>query len=242
MVLKERQNTPDRFVWECPADNCRKRRSVRAGSFFEASKIPLVQWLYNIFLWSIGKSNQRHSLLTELSLRTIVTLLDKICNICSMKILNGNFTLGGRGKTVEIDKSMFGNKPWMRFWGPVSIWNGRVRYWAKSSFSCSRSLTRDRGNQTSARVHWTWHREFSPYFNLNNVGYIHLMVNHYKNFVNPYTGAHCNTIEGLWGQVKRKLKVMNGTTRAKLESQIWLLAGDRFNHMLSHIAEIVPPN
>ena len=27
-----------------------------------------------------------------------------------MKILNGNFTLGGRGKAVEIDKSMFGNK------------------------------------------------------------------------------------------------------------------------------------
>ena len=110
MVLKERQTSPDRFVWECPADNCRKRRSVRAGSFFEASKIPLAQWLYNVFLWSIGKSNQRHSLLTELSLRTIVTLLDKICNICSMKILNGNFTLGGRGKAVEIDKSMFGNK------------------------------------------------------------------------------------------------------------------------------------
>ena len=39
-----------------------------------------------------------------------MTLLDKICNICSMKILNGNFTLGGRGKAVEIDKSMFGNK------------------------------------------------------------------------------------------------------------------------------------
>ena len=78
------------------------------------------------------------------------------------------------------------------------------------------------------------------------------MVNHYKNFVNPYTGAHCNTIEGLWVQVKRKLKVMNGTTRAKLPGYLdkfsWSKLhpeanqGDRFNHMLSHIAEIVPPN
>ena len=62
--------------------------------------------------------------------------------------------------------------------------------------------------------------KFSPYVNLNDVGYIYLMVNHSENFVDPYTGAHSNTIEGLWSQVKRKLKVMNGTTRAKLESQI----------------------
>ncbi|RMX36025.1 hypothetical protein pdam_00021570 [Pocillopora damicornis] len=73
---------------ECAADNCRKRRSVRAGSFFEDSKIPLAQWLYIIYLWSTGKSGKRLSLLTGLSLRTIVTVLDKIRNICSMKILN----------------------------------------------------------------------------------------------------------------------------------------------------------
>lgn len=107
---KERQNIPDGLVWECPADNCRKRRSVKARSFFEDSKIPLAQWLYVIYLWSIDKSNKRLSLLTGLSLRTIVTVLNKICNICSMKILSSNFTLGGQGKTVEVVKSMFGNK------------------------------------------------------------------------------------------------------------------------------------
>ena len=36
--------------------------------------------------------------------------MDKTRNIGSMKILNGNFKLGGQGKTVEIDESMFGNK------------------------------------------------------------------------------------------------------------------------------------
>ena len=58
--------------------------------------------------------------------------------------------------------------------------------------------------------------KFSPYCNLNDVGYIHLMVNHSENFIDPYTGAHSNTIEDLWSQVKRKLKAMNGMTEAKL--------------------------
>ena len=39
--------------------------------------------------------------------------------------------------------------------------------------------------------------KFLPYFNLNDVGYIHLMVNPSENFVDTCTGAHSNTIEGL---------------------------------------------
>ena len=62
--------------------------------------------------------------------------------------------------------------------------------------------------------------KFSPYFNLNSVGYIHLMVNHSENFVDPYTGAHSNTIEGVWSQIKRKLKAMNGTVKSKLPSYL----------------------
>ena len=66
--------------------------------------------------------------------------------------------------------------------------------------------------------------KFSPYFNLNTLGYIHLMVNHSENFVDPYTGAHRNTMEGLWGQVKRKLKSMIGTFKGKLPGYL-----DEFN-------------
>ena len=100
MILNERQNTTNGYIWECPSSNCRKRRSVRVGSFFEDSNISLAQWLYVIYLWSIGESNKRLTTLTGLSLQTIVTVLEKIRNICSMKILNGNFKLGGRGKNT----------------------------------------------------------------------------------------------------------------------------------------------
>ena len=78
------------------------------------------------------------------------------------------------------------------------------------------------------------------------------MVNHSENFVDPYAGAHSNTIEGLWSQVKRKLKAMNGMTKAKLPGYLdefdWSKPhqeanpGDRFQYMLSYIAEIFPLN
>ena len=176
-----------------------------------------------------------------------------------MKILNSNFMLEGLGKTVEIDESMFGNKrKYNRGRVTEGQWVfGRVERDTEQSLVF---LVPDRQQETSVTrlVHEFIEPgtviisdKFSPYFNLNNVGYMLLMVNHSENFIKPYTGAHRNTIEGLWSQVKRKLKAINGTTRAKLPGYIdkfnWSTLhpeanqGDRFNYMLSHIAEIIPP-
>ena len=58
MVLRS-DNSDDGYHWECPVNHCRKRRSIRAGSFFEDSKIPLHRWLYIIWLWSIEESNKK---------------------------------------------------------------------------------------------------------------------------------------------------------------------------------------
>ena len=93
MVLRDR-NVVDGLIWECPLRTCRKRRSIRAGSFFEDSKISLGQWLNIIYLWSIDVSNKQLSLMTGFSLRTIATTLSKIRQICSLKILDGNIKLG----------------------------------------------------------------------------------------------------------------------------------------------------
>ena len=44
------------------------------------------------------------------------------------------------------------------------------------------------------------------YVNLSHHGYYHEDVNPWRNFVNPVTGAHTNTIEGCWFHVKRHLQ------------------------------------
>lgn len=132
--------------------------------------------------------------------------------------------LGGQRKTVEIDESMFGNKQkynrgrvsegqWV--FGMVERDAGQSLFFRIPDHQQETLVTR-LGREFIEPGTVIISDKFSPYFNLNDVGYIHLMVNDSENFVDPYTGAHSNAIEGLRSQVKRKLKAMNGTTRAKL--------------------------
>jgi len=255
MVLRS-DNSDDGYHWECPVKHCRKRRSIRAGSFFEDSKIPLHRWLYIIWLWSIEESNKKVSLLTGLSLRTVVTVLRSLRDICSEKILHGNIKLGGHGKTVEIDESMFGHKrkynrgrigkgTWV--FGMVERGTGRALAFRVPDRT-RETLVTGLIQQFVEPGTYIISDKFSPYFNLNNIGYIHLMVNHSENFVDPYTGAHSNTIEGVWSQIKRKLKAMNGTRRERIPGYLdefnWrkCFPGDPFDRLLADIAEFCPPN
>ena len=202
MVLRNR-NVVDGLIWECPLRTCRKRRSIRAGSFFEDSKISLRQWLNIIYLWSIDVSNKQLSLLTGISLRIIATTLAKIRQICSLKILHGDIKLGGRGKTVEIDESMFGHKRKYNRgrvcefpFGMVERGSGRALTFRVPDHTRETLVTRlvQEFIQPGTVIKSD---KFSPYFNLNDIGYTHLMVNHSENFVAPYTGARTNTIEGV---------------------------------------------
>lgn len=51
------------------------------------------------------------------------------------------------------------------------------------------------------------------YNGLANLGHnwTHRRVNHHLHFVDPVTGVHTNTIEGLWANCKAKFRGMHGT-------------------------------
>ena len=89
--------------------------------------------------------------------------------------------------------------------------------------------------------------QFTLYIPLNQLGYIHVSVNHSKNFVDPDSGAHTNTIEGIWALVKKKLKWMCGTLYEYIPSYLdeftWFRnfgKDQAFEQLLKDIAEQFP--
>ncbi len=89
---------------------CRKQFTVRIGTIFEESHIPLHKWLQAIHLMCSSKkgisSNQLHRVL-EITLKSAWFLSHRIREA----MREGAFgPMGGEGKTVEIDETYFGKK------------------------------------------------------------------------------------------------------------------------------------
>ena len=180
----------------------------------------------------------------------MIHALSELRTICSNKVLNAGIKLGGLGKTVEIDESKFGAKrkykrgrvsesPWV--FGVVERGSQKVLLFRVP----------DRTRETLVHRLITTHirpgtviysDQFTPYIPLNQLG-----MNHSKNFVDPDSGAHTNTIEGVWALVKKKLKWMCGTLYEYIPSYLdeftWFrnFGKDRaFEQLLEDIAEKFP--
>ena len=228
-------------MWRCTNKRCRTWLSVRSGSFFEGSNIMLSCWLHLMFLWAIQISGSRIARLTSLSKPTVVRALGELRTICSNKVLNAGIKIGGLGKTVEIDESKFGAKRKYKRGSQKVLLLFRVP---------------DRTRETLVHRLITTHiqpgtviysDQFTLYIPLNQLGYIHVSVNHSKNFVDPDSGAHTNTIEGVWALVKKKLKWMSGTLYEYIPSYLdeftWFRnfgKDQAFEQLLKDIAEQFP--
>lgn len=227
MIVQRKKTETDGHVWRCSDKNCRKRCSIRANSFFQKSKVPLITWLHVIYLWSVEESNKRIMEMTELSHTTVVKMLAALRSVCSNKLVANPITLGGQGRTVETDKSLFGHKqkyhrgrvakaPWV--FGMIERGSGRVVFFRVPNRQRPTIYPIIQRHVLPGTTIYS--DDFSTYRTLNQHGFIHLTVNHSENFVDPHTGVHTNTIEGAWSCVKRKFKAMNGTRYDRLPSYL----------------------
>jgi len=87
------------------------------------------------------------------------------------------------------------------------------------------------------------------YSRLTEHGYEHFTVNHSKEFVNQETGANTQTIESLWGKVKRQLP--RGIPKDHLQSHMYEFLWRRhvknnnlnaFDFFLDCIKDLYNPN
>lgn len=96
-------------LWKC--GHCRKQFTVRKGSIFEESHLPMTKWLQAIYLMCSSKkgisAHQLHRIL-EVQYKTAWFLAHRIREAMSQGALNP-FGMGGGG--VEIDETFIGTEP-----------------------------------------------------------------------------------------------------------------------------------
>ena len=100
----------DGFGWKCQNPACEKYKyyvSIRTGSFFAQSNIPLTKWLHLIYLWSIETPNKQTRLHTEISEPSIVNAFACLREICDRWLQEHPIRPGGPGVIAQADESAF---------------------------------------------------------------------------------------------------------------------------------------
>ncbi|MCC6984205.1 MAG: IS1595 family transposase [Bauldia sp.] len=107
--VKRKDGTVRLGLWKCY--DCRGQFTVRKGTIFEDSHVPLHLWFQAAYLMCASKkgvsSNQLHRTL-GVTLKTAWFMSHRLRE--SMRELNPEGPLGGEGRTVEFDETYVGGK------------------------------------------------------------------------------------------------------------------------------------
>lgn len=204
-----------RRVWKCK--KCKKQFSVKVGTIFEDSAIPLDKWLASIWLVANSKNGiASHELARSVGItqKSAWFVLHRI----RLAMQTGTFDkLSGE---VEMDETFIGGKPRK---GQVKN-KQEARLWTEQKKTKVFGMV-ERGGRVYARVipdreartimphvrervdpdALIYTDEWKSYRGLPREGYRHKRVNHAsKNYV--IGDAHTQTIENFWSLLKRGLK------------------------------------
>lgn len=200
----------DGFCWRCSNRTCRKKFSVRAGSWFEDSKLSVSTILKLTYFWCNGYTNKLAAREAEVSENTVVDWFNYCREVCITVLEDTDFErIGGDGVVVEIDETKFGKRKYHRGKRVDGVWVfGGIESRDKSR--CFFSVVENRTAETliplirkhirpgSIIISDLW----KGYSSLSQLGYTHYTVNHSKEFKDAKTGAHTNHIETTWHQLK----------------------------------------
>ena len=111
MHFGAKSNVTDGFVWRCKCKGCKTTVSARDGSFFEKSKLPMSKLLHCIYLWALETSIVSATAQLAVSVKTLVDFYNFLREVCSAALIRNPVQLGGPGRIVQIDESLFAHKP-----------------------------------------------------------------------------------------------------------------------------------
>eukprot|EP01084_Bolivina_argentea_P002363 4354_1 len=220
----------DPYHYQCP-DYASHTFSIRSDTMFDNSPLLLSDHLKILYKYYYGVPVERAAKQTKLSRVTIIKYY-QIYRKCLGSAVTAYYADAGnklgREMVIEIDESKFNKKrknyrgndtgPDMWVFGLVERNSGRCYLITVPDRSAETliPIIRRIAGDASTVISDQWR----AYLSLGDEGYVHVTVNHSVQFVDPLTGEHTNTIEGLWSNAKDKFKAMHGSLREYAQSYL----------------------
>ena len=113
MKLVPRPKLSDGYAWHCKQYLCGSRsyHSVRTGSFFAKTHVPLHKYLHLLYLWAQNSPVQVAADTLGVSRQCVQQHFLFLREVCSTHLMNHPVSLGGANVIVQIDESLFRHKP-----------------------------------------------------------------------------------------------------------------------------------
>ena len=109
MNLGQKSDLTDGHIFRC--SSCKTTKSVRYGSFFTKSKLRLSQWIIVIYCWVRQYPVTKACEESRASRKAAIDIFQWLREVCSTRLMQQPIKLGGQGKVVQIDESLFKHKP-----------------------------------------------------------------------------------------------------------------------------------
>lgn len=244
--------------WACRKKECRTHVGMRAGTWLANARIPCLTIVRFIYAWSEEMSSIKWcAKQLGMGKNTVVDWNNYMREVCvSEMATKNNGKIGGVGKHVEIDESMFSRRksnagrvlPQQWIFGGVCRETDQcfVVKVPDRTFATLMASIIEHIEPGTTIYSDSWSAYKTP--EIERAGFRHLKVNHSRNFVDPTTGAHTQKIERLWGSAKWRNKRHHGTARHHLDSYLveflWRrlhVDEDLFLCALKAISEFWPP-
>ena len=216
LVACAASKSPDLLIWRCLP--CKKFKNIRAESVLSGQKLTLSTFLMLIFYLSVKSlTSIAISQLTGLSENTISDWRIRVHTKVADWLVANASPLGGPGIIVELDEAKFGKRKYNKGAYREGQWaiGGVDRDTGQCFLLPCPNNKRDAPTLLPLIYRWilpgsiVYTDEWGAYNDLTASGYTHESVNHSIQFVDPSTGVHTNTQEGLWAHVKKT--VIGGT-------------------------------
>jgi hypothetical protein len=105
MKVSARNDVVDGYGWRC--SRCSKRVSLRKDTFFENFKLSFRILVSAIIHWAIQSRQMDTAHLTECHRTSIASFQQRLRTVASRAADQANTVIGGVGRVVEIDESLY---------------------------------------------------------------------------------------------------------------------------------------